>query len=130
MQIFSNLLRGFGLPFSTKDSILLGMGNSTAAGAVNNNMSQLFVYSTQNINSMAHWIVNMIGCGRGESDEMASDDESSRDLCMVHIRRLFELLRSFFYPSNTGSWSVSTTTTHLSAFDHLNYYNCQRLVSV
>ena len=111
LKIFTSLLRGFGLPFSTKDSILLGIGNSTSSGSVNNNMSQVFVYSNENINSMAVLIVNMIGSGNGsdDNDDKLSefDPNSERNLCMNHIRRLFELLRSFFYPSNTGSWSVS-----------------------
>ena len=102
-QIFSNLLRGFGLPFSTKESILLGIENLESVNSVSN-LSQVFMYSTQDINAMACWIVNMIGSG---PDDQSSDDQSSRNLCMNHIKRLFELLRSFFYPSNTGTWSVS-----------------------
>lgn len=103
-QIFSNLLRGFGLPFSTKESILLGIENLESVNSVSN-LSQVFMYSTQDINAMACWIVNMIGSG--PPDDLSSDDQSSRSLCMNHIKRLFELLRSFFYPSNTGTWSVS-----------------------
>jgi hypothetical protein len=87
-------LRGFGLPFGSKDSITLGISGSTSA-SVNNNMSQMFVYSNDCVLTIASWIVSMIGCGE------------NRDLCMDHIKKLFEALRSFYYPSNSGSWSVS-----------------------
>ena len=88
--IFSNLLRGFGLPFSSKDSIALGMGSSSTS---NNSIAQVFLYTKNEICSIAKWIVCMIGTG------------SDRNLCMEYIRRLFSTLRSFYYPSNTGSWS-------------------------
>lgn len=42
---------------------------------------------------MASWIVSMIATG------------SDSELCMEHIKKLFLALRSFYYPSNTGSWS-------------------------
>ena len=52
-------------------------------------------YSTDEISTVCTWVVSMIGCGQ------------QRTLCMDHIKRLFQALRSFYYPSNTGSWSAN-----------------------
>lgn len=90
------MLKGFGLPFGSKDSIALGVSNTI--NSFNLNMSQIFVYQSEDVLNMCSLIVSMIGCGR---------DGNDRNVCMQHIKRLFLALRSFFYPSNTGSWSVS-----------------------
>ena len=58
-------------------------------------MSQMFVYSSSSVLAMTSWIISMIGCGE------------DRDLCMKYIKKLFLALRSFYYPSNAGTWSVS-----------------------
>lgn len=98
-KIFSNILRGFGLPFGGKDSVTLGIASATTTATTNNNISQIFTYSTDEISILASWIVAMIG-GGGKNNQ-------DRNICMDHIKRLFQALRSFYYPSNTGSWSVS-----------------------
>ncbi|CAF0770306.1 unnamed protein product [Brachionus calyciflorus] len=91
--IFSNTLRGFGLPFGSKDSIAIGL--STTASAFNSTLSQIFVYGNDDVSTISTWIISMIGTG------------SNRDLCMEHIKKLFLALRSFYYPSNTGTWSAN-----------------------
>jgi len=101
LQIFSNIQRGFGLPFGGKDSVTLGIASATTSASMNNNLSQVFTYSSEEMPTLAGWIVAMIGCG--------GKDSPQRHVCMEHIKRLFQALRSFYYPSNTGSWSVSWT---------------------
>lgn len=49
------------------------------------------------MSTIAGWIVAMIGGG----------EPSERNICMDHIKSLFQALRSFFYPSNSGSWSAN-----------------------
>jgi hypothetical protein len=29
-----------------------------------------------------------------------------KNCCMDYLKQLFQIIRSFFYPSNTGRWSV------------------------
>jgi proteasome activator subunit 4 len=95
--IFSNILRGFGLPFGSKDSIVLGINNAITSASFNTSMSQQFMYSSDQIVAITKLIVAMIGTSNNAS--------SDRNLCMDHIRFLFQALRSFYYPSNSGHWS-------------------------
>ena len=99
-KIFNNLYRGFGLPFASNDSIMLGISGSSACS----HMSQMFIYSSSAISSLASWIVSMIGSG------------ADRDLCMKYIKKLFLALRSFYYPSNGGNWSVSLISLNFKFF--------------
>lgn len=103
LKIFNNLYRGFGLPFSN-DSIMLGISGSSACS----HMSKMFTYSSTAVQSLATWIVSMIGSGE------------DRDLCMKYIKKLFLSLRSFYYPSNSGNWSVSLNLylINLKLFTH------------
>lgn len=52
------------------------------------------VYSEETVELLSYWIISMIG-----------SSNESRDLCMEHIKSLFQALRSFYHPSNSGSWS-------------------------
>ena len=89
-------MRGFGLPFSAKDSVTLGVANQATTASLNTSMSQVFVYNSDDISALTTWIAAMIG-GLGDN----------RNMCLDHIKRLFQALRSFYYPSNVGTWSVS-----------------------
>lgn len=60
--------------------------------AIVNGLSQSFVFTSVDINSISKMIVSMVGCG------------TNRNLCMDFIQRLFRILRSYYYPSNTGNW--------------------------
>lgn len=94
--IFSNILRGFGLPYGAKDSSL-GIANSTTPAGFKNSISRVLTYSSDEISTVCTWIVSMIGSGQG----------ANRFICMQYIKRLFQALRSFYYPSNSGSWSAN-----------------------
>ncbi len=50
------------------------------------------------MSTIAGWLVAMIGSGT---------DPTQRPTCMNHIKFLFQALRSFYYPSNTGAWSAN-----------------------
>ena len=96
--IFNNVLRGFGLPLSSKD--IAGASSS----AIINSFSQMVVYSSEDVTAMAGWIVSMIGTG------------ANRHACLLHLDKLCKALRSFYYPSNTGSWTVSETPSFLFCY--------------
>lgn len=81
-------------------------------------MSQIFVYQSEDVLNMCSLIVSMIGCGR---------DGNDRNVCMQHIKRLFLALRSFFYPSNTGSWSVSIRAQFFIIFFNSVLFNFSRI---
>jgi proteasome activator subunit 4 len=89
--IFSNLLKGFGLPFGSKDANSIESSNVSASTL--NVMSHIFTYSPHEISSISVWIVSMIGSG------------PNRNLCMQYIEKLINSLRSYYYPSNVGSWT-------------------------
>ena len=59
------------------------------ASSLVNTLSQTFAYSEVDIDSLATWIVYMIGCGE------------ERSFCMNHIKKIFKILRSYYNPSNT-----------------------------
>ena len=90
--IFSKLLRGLGL--SLAKEISLNIDDNTPKEAINliNNFTATFAYSEIDIDSISSWIVSMIGSG------------SDRNLCMQHIKSLFHILRSYYYPSNDGNF--------------------------
>lgn len=111
--VFSNLLKGFGLPFGTKDSNALSV--STMVASFNKGMSSIFVYQSEDLLHMCSWIVSMIGCSRNA--------QTNKDLCMEHIKKIFLALRSFFYPSNTGSWSVSSRSCVFLWSNKRRYYH-------
>ncbi len=81
-QIFNHILCGFGLP--------VAIGAAGNGGTPKPPNAQIL--STQNIYSIAVWLVSMI---------------NRTTMCMDHIKRLFAMLRSFYYPSNTGRWSAN-----------------------
>ncbi|CAF1055101.1 unnamed protein product [Brachionus calyciflorus] len=96
--IFSKLLRGIGLTLDNE--ISLNIDDNTPKEAINliNSFSQTFAYSEIDIDSIGLWIVSMIRTG------------SNRNLCMEHIKQLFHILRSYFYPSNDGNLSKLDVT--------------------
>ncbi len=75
------MLRGFGLPCGSKKKANLKL-----------NMD----YTEETVYSCAQWIVALIG----------SQNEQKNDICLEHLNRLFQALRSFYHPSNSGPWSV------------------------
>ena len=78
------------MPFSSNEA------SSTAnASNVLNNFTQAFSYTSEDVVSLSSWIVAMISSGQ------------NRNLCMDHLKSLFQALRSFYYPSNTGPWSAN-----------------------
>ncbi|RNA36559.1 proteasome activator complex subunit 4 isoform X2 [Brachionus plicatilis] len=88
--IFSKLLRGLGL--TMVNSITLNIDDNTPKNSINliNGFLNTFSYSDIEIDSIGLWIVSMIGTG------------SDRNSCMQHIKKLFHILRSYYYPSNDG----------------------------
>lgn len=99
LKIFSSIQKGFALPFGAGESVALGVASATSGTLVNSSLSMLASYPVEDMPTLAGWIVAMIGCG-----EIGTPN---RGVCMEHIKRLFKNLRSFYYPSNTGIWSVS-----------------------
>ena len=57
-----------------------------------NTLSDSFSYGEEDIDSLGTWIIAMIG-----------NSGQDRDLCMKHIKKLFQMLRSYYNPSNTGN---------------------------
>ncbi len=104
------------MPFSSKDSIQLGMGGGAAS--TGSNISQVFLYSNAEIACLTRWIVSMISTG------------PNRNLCMEYIKKLFSALRSFYYPSNTGSWSVSFCSKIQYLFIRILYLSSETNMSL
>lgn len=57
-----------------------------------NDLAESFAYAEIDIDSIGSWIVSMIGTSSPE-----------RNICMNHIKRLFQILRSYYYPSKSGA---------------------------
>ncbi len=88
--IFSKLLRGFGLTLASGDSMNISDGTHKDTAGVLNGFSLKFAMNNTDIYHLTKLIVSMIGVGK------------EREKCMEHILALFRLLRSYFYPSNSG----------------------------
>ena len=84
-------MRGLGLNIASEYTTHVDSNTSKEASSLVNNLNQSFVYSEVDIDSMATWIVYMIGCGE------------DRNFCMNHIKKVFKILKSYYYPSNTES---------------------------
>lgn len=87
-------MRGFGLEFSLDESL----GEVMPRGSLEliNALSQSFAMNSVDIDNMATLIVSIIGTGE------------DRNLCMKNLKKLFQILRSYYYPSNTGAWVVNS----------------------
>jgi len=88
--IFSKLLRGLGLTLATGDSMNINDGTHNDTSGILNGFSLKFAMNNTDIYHLTKLIVSMIGVGK------------EREKCMEHILQMFRLLRSYFYPSNTG----------------------------
>lgn len=98
-------MRGFGLSVGDEESLSLFTNESITPSesyVLANDMSQAFSYSTEDINSLAILIASMIGsCDVSDYGHLSN---SNRNLCMIHIKKLFQLLKSYYYPSIEASW--------------------------
>ena len=87
--VFSKTLRGLGLPLAAEFSLNLDDNTPKEALSLVNTLSDSFAYTEEDIDSIGTWIVSMIA------------NSQDRSMCMRHLKRLFSMLGSYYYPSNT-----------------------------
>ncbi len=88
------MLRGFGLNLFPENILSIDNTMPRESTAIINSLSQSFALTSTDIASLSKLIVSMIGSGK------------NRDLCMEYIIKMFKILRSYYYPSNSGVWMV------------------------
>lgn len=89
--MFSKTLRGLGLSLATELSLNIDDNTPKEALSLMNSLADPFTYNEADIDTIGSWIVAMIG------------NSSDRNMCMDHLRSLLVIIRSYFYPSNSGS---------------------------